>query len=102
MKNKTLFFTEHQLKRMAKRGISKSIIESVVRNGNWEKGSKHMSYEVEYRGIIVILYEQKNQYNIATCKLNRENTLLAEKLQNKQGIDFCKAMHKIVKGIDFA
>lgn len=101
MKNKPLFFTQHQLKRMAKRGMSKAIIQVVVNNGEWRKGKEPFSYEVEYKGIIVILYEQKVQYNVSSCKLNREKTIEAEKLQKDTSIDFWKAVHKIVKGIDF-
>lgn len=101
MKNKPLFFTQHQLKRMAKRGMSKAIIEVVVNNGRWEKGKEPFSYEVEYKGIIVILYEQKVQYNVSSCKLNREKTIEAEKLKRELNIDFWKSVHKVVKGIDF-
>ena len=98
--SKPLFFTEHQLGRMAKRGMSKAIIKAVVDNGEWSKGKEPYSYEIEYKGIIVILYEQKTQYNVATCKLNREYTCKAEQLKEKLGIDFWKAVHKIVKTID--
>jgi hypothetical protein len=101
MKNKPLFFTQHQLKRMAKRGMSKSIIQVVVNNGEWRDGKNHLSFEIEYKGVIVVLYEQKTQYNVSTCKLNREYTIKAERLKEKLGIDFWKAVHKIVKGIDF-
>lgn len=99
MKDKLLFFTQHQLKSMAKRGMSKAIIQDVVANGEWSNGNKPYSYEVEYKGIIVVLYEQKNQYNVCTCKLNREFTCKAETLQEELGIDFWKAVHKIVKEI---
>lgn len=102
MKNKPLYFTQHQLKRMAKRGMSKSIIEIVTNNGEWKKGKEPFSYEIEYQGIIVILYEQKVQYNVSTCKLNRELTIQAEKLSTDFEIDFWKAVHKIVKKIDFS
>lgn len=98
---KPLFFTQHQLKRQAKRGMSKAIIQIVVDNGVWEKGKEPFSHEVEYKGIIVILYEQKNQYNVCTCKLNREYTCKAEQLKDKLGIDFWIAVHRIVKSIDF-
>lgn len=101
MIDRPLFFTQHQLKRMAKRGMSKAIIEIVVNNGEWREGNKPLSYEVEYRGVIVILYKQKVQYNVSSCKLNREYTCKAERLQEELGIDFWKAVHKIVKGIDF-
>ena len=37
-KNKPLFFTKHQLKRMAKRGMSKPIVQAVVTNGEWGDG----------------------------------------------------------------
>lgn len=100
-KNKPLFFTQHQLKRMAKRGMSKAIIEAVVNNGEWEEGKNPLSYEIEYKGVIVVLYEQKTQYNVSTCKLNREYTNKAEELKEKLGIDFWKAVHKVVKSIDF-
>lgn len=100
MKSKPLFFTSHQLKRMAKRGMSKSIIEKVVEKGEWKKGKEPFSYEVEYKGIIVILYEQKSQYNVCTCKLNREYTQKAEQLKEELGIDFWKAIHKTVKKIN--
>jgi hypothetical protein len=100
-KNKPLFFTQHQLKRMAKRGMSKSIIQAVFDNGEWREGKEPFSFEIEYKGIIVVVYEQKSQYNVCTCKLNRENTLRAEAIKQQKGIDFCKAYHKVVKGIDF-
>lgn len=99
-KDKPLFFTQHQLKRMAKRGMSKAIIQSVVDNGEWREGKNPLSYEVEYKGIIVVLYEQKIQYNVSTCKLNREYTCKAEALKDELGIDFWKAVHKVVKGIN--
>lgn len=99
-KNKPLFFTQHQLKRMAKRGMSKPIIQAVVDNGVWREGKNPFSYEIEYKGIIVILYEQNHQYNVSTCKLNRDYTLKAESLKEKLGIDFWKAVHKIVKTIN--
>lgn len=101
-KDKPLFFTQHQLKRMAKRGMSKAIIETVVDNGEWSKGKEPYSYEIEYKGIIVIVYEQKVQYNVSSCKLNREYTCKAERLQKELGIDFWKAVHRIVKSIDFS
>lgn len=101
MKNKPLFFTVHQLKRMAMRGMSKAIIQVVVNNGVWRVGNKPLSHEVEYKGIIVVLYEQKTQYNVSSCKLNREYTIKAEELAKMLNIDFWKAVHKIVKGIDF-
>lgn len=100
IKDKPLFFTNHQLKRMAKRGMSKAIIESVVDNGTWREGKEAFSHEIEYKGIIVILYEQRTQYNVCTCKLNREYTHKAEKLKEELGIDFWKATHKVVKGIE--
>src|SRR6185312_4153823 len=99
-KDKPLFFTKHQLKRMAKRGMSKLIIQTVVDNGEWKEGKNPLSYEIEYKGIIVILYEQKVQYNVSTCKLNREYTCKAEALKEELGIDFWKAVHKIVKEIN--
>ncbi|UNH58516.1 hypothetical protein [Bacillus phage vB_BsuS_PJN02] len=99
MKRKPLFFTQHQLKRMAQRGMSKAIIESVVNNGVWKKGKPYV-YEIEYKGIIVILYEQKTQYNVGTCKLNRKYTLKAEKMKDEMSIGFWQAVHKIVKSID--
>lgn len=102
MKDKPLFFTNHQLKRMAKRGMSKLIIQAVVNNGVWEKGKETYSHQIEYKGIIVILYEQKVQYNVCTCKLNREYTFKAEKLKEDSGIDFWKAVHKIVREIDLS
>lgn len=99
-KDKPLFYTNHQLQRMAKRGMSKAIIEAVVDNGEWEKGKEPFSYEIEYKGIIVVLYEQKTQYNVCTCKLNRDYTRKAEKLKEELGIDFWKAIHRVVKDID--
>lgn len=96
---KPLFFTKHQLKRMAKRGMSKAIIQTVVDNGEWREGNRPLSFEVEYRGIVVILYEQNTQYNVSTCKLNRDYTIKAEKMKECSGIDFWKATHKIVKDI---
>lgn len=98
-KDKPLFFTNHQLKRMAKRGISKVVIQTIVDNGAWERGKNPFSYEVEYKGIIVILYGQRCQYNVSTCKLNREYTCMAEKVKDELNIDFWKATHKIVKEI---
>jgi hypothetical protein len=86
---------------MAKRGMSKAIVEVVVKCGEWREGNKPFSHIVEYKGIIVVLYKQKVQYNVSSCKLNREYTCKAERLQEEQGIDFWKAVHKIVKGIDF-
>ncbi|MFS0905709.1 hypothetical protein AB3N02_21935 [Priestia aryabhattai] len=101
-RHKPLFFTQHQLSRMAKRGMSKRIIQVVVNNGRWEKGKEPFSYEIEYKGLIVILYEQKSQFNVSTCKLNREYTIKAEQLKEKEGIHFWRAVHKIVKGIDLS
>jgi len=100
--DKPLFFTKHILKRMAKRGISKLIIQAVVDNGEWKRGKEPFSIEIEYKGVIVVIYEQKNQYNVCTCKLNRENTIRAEELKNKRDIDFWKATHIIIKEIDFS
>jgi hypothetical protein len=102
MKEKPLFFTQHQLKRMAQRGMSKAIIQAVVNNGAWEKGKEPFSHEIEYKGIIVVLYEQKNQYNVGTCKLNRELTCEAEALKENKGIDFWKAIHRVVRNIDLS
>jgi|SRR5205085_10448682 len=102
MINKPLFYTQHQLQRMAKRGMSKQIINIVVNKGEWSKGKEPYSYEVEYKGIVVILYEQKVQYNVSSCKLNREYTCKAEQLKKDTGMDFWKAVHKIVKSIDFS
>lgn len=102
MKEKPLFFTQHQLKRMAQRGMSKAIIQAVVNNGEWKKSKEPFSYEIEYKGIVVILYEQKVQYNVGTCKLNREYTCKAEYLKDKLNIDFWKAVHKVVKTIDLS
>jgi hypothetical protein len=87
---------------MAKRGMSKTIIQAVVNNGKWKEGKNPLSYEVEHKGIIVVLYEQRTQYNVSTCKLNREYTCKAEKLKERLGIDFWKATHKIVKSIDLS
>lgn len=98
--DKPLFFTKHILKRMAQRGLSKKIIEAVVRYGNWENGKVPFSYTVEYKGIIVVLYSQKTQYNVGTCKLNREYTCKAEKLKQELNIDFYKALHLVIKEID--
>lgn len=100
-KNKPLFFTKHQLKRMAQRGISKAMIQVVVNNGEWERGGEPFSFKVEYKGVIAVLYEKKTQYNVGTCMLNREYTLKVVSLKEELGIDFLKAMHKIVKQIDF-
>lgn len=101
MKDKPIFFTKHQLKRMTQRGMSKKIIQTVVDNGRWSKGEARYSFEVEYKGVIVILYEQKTQYNLGTCKLNREYTEKAQMLKGELGIGFWQAVHKVVKGIDF-
>ncbi|PGO60630.1 hypothetical protein [Priestia megaterium] len=100
-KDKVLFFTDHQLKRMSKRGINKLIINTVVKSGKWRKAKKIRSYEVEYKGVIVILYEQKYQYNVATCKLNRENTIKAQELKEELGINFWEATQRVVKSINF-
>lgn len=100
-KDKPLYYTKHQLGRMAKRGISKRIAELVVDFGQWRDGKEPYSYEIEYKGVIVVLYEQKTQYNVSSCKLNRALTKKAEELKSKSGIDFWKATHKIVKGINF-
>lgn len=102
IKHKPLFYTQHQLKRMAKRGMSKAIVEIVVKYGDWREGKEPLSYEVEYKGVIIILYEQRTQYNVSSCKLNREYTCKAEQLKKQLGIDFWKAVHKIVKSIDFS
>lgn len=101
-KNKPLFITQHQLKRMAQRGISKMIVYAVLNNGEWNEGKNPLSFEVEYKGIVVIVYSQKTQYNLATCKLNRKLTCMAEELKVNRGIDFWKAVHIIVKSIDFS
>ena len=98
---KPLHFTHHQLKRMSKRGISKNIVKEVFENGEWRDGNKPLSYEVEYKGIVIVLYEEDNRYNVSTCKLNREKTLEAEKMKDEMGLDFFKAMHKVVKSINF-
>ena len=98
---KPLFFTQHQLGRMAKRGMSKKIVQAVVEHGDWNKGKVPYSFEVSYKGIIVVLYEQKTQYNVSSCKLDRENTKRAERMKMDAGMDFWRAVHKIVKGIDF-
>lgn len=102
LKEKTLYYSQHVLQSMTRRGISKNIIEVVVRNGYWSRGKKEYSFEVEYKGVIVILYEQKNQYNVGTCKLNRENTIKVEQIKEDRGISFWKAIHTVVKGIDFS
>jgi len=102
MINKPLFFTKHQLKRMAKRGLSKAIIQVVVENGKWENGNKPFSHLVEYKGIVVVLYSQRVQYNVASCKLNREYTIQAEELAKKLNVDFWKATHKIIRSIDLS
>jgi len=86
---------------MAMRGMSKAIIQAVVNNGEWREGKEPLSYEIEYKGIIVVLYEQKVQYNVSSCKLNREKTVEAEEMSKRHNMDFLKAVHKIVKGIDF-
>ncbi|AKQ08385.1 hypothetical protein PQE66_gp070 [Bacillus phage PBC2] len=100
-KNKPLFITKHQLKRMAKRGISKAIIQAVVEYGAWGEGNAPFSHIVEYKGVIVILYSQKSQYNVSSCKLNRKYTKKAEELSKNNKIDFWKACHQVVKSIDF-
>lgn len=101
MINKPLHFTKHQLERMSKRGISKAIVKEVFEKGVWREGKSLFSYEIEYKGIIIVVYENKTQYNVSTCKLNRDMTLKAEKLKDELNIDFFKAMHKVVKSIDF-
>jgi hypothetical protein len=98
-KQKPLFFTKHQLERMAKRGMSKALIEAVVNNGEWSKGKDPYSFEINCRGIIVILYEQVVQYNVSSCKLDRANTIKAEKMMEEKGINFWKATHRVVKSI---
>lgn len=102
MIRKPLFFTKHQLKRMSARGISKSVIHIVLEKGEWKTGVKPHSYEIEYKGIIVIIYEQREQLNVSTCKLNREKTMEAERIKNELNIDFFRAMHEVIKKIDFA
>ena len=101
MKNKKIFYTEHQLKSMAKRGISKTIVETVINKGVWESGKNAFSHQIEYRGIVVVLYEQKTQYNVVTCMTNRDNTKKAEELKERLNISFWKAVHMIVKEINF-
>lgn len=100
-KNKPLYFTNHQLKRMAQRGITKAIVQTVVDNGVWVKGEEAYSFVIEYNGIIVILYEQKTQYNVSTCKLNRMNTEKAERIREEKNINFWKAVHRVVKELNF-
>ncbi|MFQ3543528.1 DUF4258 domain-containing protein [Halobacillus rhizosphaerae] len=102
MLNKKLYFSKHILKRMAKRGMSKAIIEAVIDNGVRSQGKHPYSLEIEYKGIIVVLYVQKNQLNVSTCKLDRPHTLKAEYLQEKLDIDFWKAVHLVVKEIDLS
>lgn len=99
--NKPIYFTNHQLQRMANRGISKRIVNEVITNGIWKKGKKPSSFQVEYKGVIVILYEEDDAYKVTTCKLNREKTLEAEKLKEQLDIDFFKAVHKVVKSLGF-
>lgn len=101
-KDKPLFITKHQLKRMSQRGISKIILYTVLNNGEWKSGKNPLSFEVEYKGVIVVLYSQKTQYNLATCKLNRELTCEAEKIKQEKNISFWKALHYVVKSIDFS
>ena len=100
-KDKPLTFTSHQLKRMSKRGISKLIVEIVVGHGDWRRGKNPFSFQVDYKGIVIILYEDPHQYFVSTCKLNREYTLKAEKISRDQEIDYWKAVHRIIKRIDF-
>lgn len=100
-KNKPLYFTNHQIKRMAQRGITKAIVQSVVDNGKWIKGEEPYSFEIEYNGVIVVLYEQKTQYNVSTCKLNRKNTEKAERIKEETNTSFWKAVHKVVKELNF-
>lgn len=100
MIQKPLFFTRHQLRRMAKRGMSKPIIEAVVQNGVWESGNKPYSHLLEYKGIIVVLYEQRTQYNVSSCKLDRRHTIRAEQISKELKIDFWKAYHQVVRSID--
>ncbi|UGO51363.1 hypothetical protein PQE72_gp080 [Bacillus phage vB_BanS_Skywalker] len=97
---KPLFYTKHQLRRMAKRGMSKPIIEAVVQNGVWEKGNQPFSHLLEYKGIIVVLYEQRTQFNVSSCKLDRRHTILAEQIAKESNIDFWKAYHQVVRSID--
>jgi hypothetical protein len=101
-KNKPLFFTKHQLGRMAQRGMSKAIVNVVVKFGEWSKGKEPYSFQIEYNGVIVVLYEQRVQYNVSSCKLNRLLTMKAEKIKEQKGITFYKAMHRVVKSIDFS
>ncbi|UUV46838.1 hypothetical protein [Bacillus phage vB_BanS-Thrax4] len=100
MIHKPLFYTKHQLRRMAKRGMSKPIIEAVVANGVWEKGNEPFSHLLAYKGIIVVLYEQRVQFNVSSCKLDRKHTLKAEKIAKESNIDFWKAYHQVVRSID--
>lgn len=100
MKNKPLYFTEHQLERMSKRGISKEVVKKVFENGKWRKGKNPFSFEIEFKGIIIIVYENAVRYNVTTCKLNRENTIKAEKIKEELGVNFFVAMHKVVKELN--
>lgn len=101
LSNKAINFTEHQLNRMAKRGISKDIVFKVLKSGEWSKGKNPSSFEVIYKGIIVVLYAHSESFNVVTCKLDRENTIKAEKLMESLQIDFFKACHKVIKSIEF-
>jgi hypothetical protein len=102
MKKKPCHYTKHQLKRMSMRGISKNIVNAVLAYGEWRDGSSRFSYEVEYKGVVVVLYEQKEQYNISSCKLNRKLTQEAERIHKEHKIDFLKAVHRVIKNIDFS
>ncbi|MGV4321169.1 DUF4258 domain-containing protein [Bacillus mojavensis] len=99
-KNKQLHFTDHVLKRMSQRGISKNLVYAVIRNGYWSRGYNASSFKVEHKGVVVILYEQKHRYDISSCRLNREYTLLAEKMKQQNGISFWESLHLIMKDLE--
>lgn len=99
-KNKQLHFTDHVLKRMSQRGISKTLVYTVIQNGYWSKGRNTSSFKVEHKGVVIILYEQKHRYDISSCRLNREYTLLAEKIKKRDGISFWESLHLIMKSLE--
>lgn len=97
-KGNRILYGEHQLLRMSQRGISKSIVNSVLQNGIWQKTNKHLCYEVEYKGVVLIVYKGRFEVEIITCKLNRELTIKAEESEH---LGFNNAVKDIVKKISF-
>lgn len=99
--DKSIVYSSHQLIRMAQRGISKDLVHCVLSKGEWTRGKSPFSFQVTYKGLIVVVYENKKEYNVSTCKLDRKLTLKAEGLKKYQNYTFLSAIKEIVKRIDF-